>query len=138
MIDIKKTHLTKRQFEVLKRRREGKSLTEIAAELRTSRSNISRIAIIAEQNVEKARNTLKLVESFEWPVRIDAKAGSNIFEISEKVFRAADEKNIRVSRNYSEIVRLITEALGGRNLRRRKALKDFSIVVSKEGRVEIF
>jgi Tfx family DNA-binding protein len=137
MINIKKTHLTKRQLEVLKSRKEGKSLAQIAKELGTSRSNVSRIAKIAERNVERARNTLKLMEVIEWPIKIDVRAGSNVYSVSEQVFREADEKGIKIVRNYSELVKLITETLGRKNLKRRKVLTDFSIVVSKEGRVEI-
>lgn len=137
MVNINETHLTRRQFEVFKRRREGKSLTEIAEELGTSRSNISSIARIAELNVERARNTLKLIKTIDWPIAIDVKAGSNVYDVSDEVFRKADEKGISISRNYSELVRLITEMLGRKNLKRRVALKDFSIMISKEGEVEI-
>ncbi|MDI6819604.1 MAG: Tfx family DNA-binding protein [Candidatus Hodarchaeaceae archaeon] len=137
MVNIKETHLTRRQFEVLKRRREGKSLTQIAEELGTSRSNVSRIIKIAERNVERARNTLKLIGTIEWPIKIDVRAGSNVYSVSEQVFRKADERGIKITRNYSELTRLITETLGRKNLKRRKALTDFGIMVSKEGKVEI-
>lgn len=137
MVNIKNTHLTKRQFEVLKMRREGKTLSEIAARLRTSRSNISAILKTAGENINKTRNTLKLIETIKWPVKIDVKAGSNIYEVSERVFNKADEKRIKVSHNYSEIVRLITETLGWENLKRRKALRNFTVMVSKEGMVEV-
>ena len=137
MVNIKDTHLTKRQFEVLKMRREGKTLSEIAARLRTSRSNVSAILKTAGENINKTRNTLKLIETIKWPVKIDVKAGSNIYEVSERVFNKADEKRIKVSHNYSEIVRLMTETLGWENLKRRKALRDFTVMVSKEGMVEV-
>lgn len=137
MVNIRETHLTERQFEVLRLRIEGKTLTEIARELGTSKSNISRLAKIAERNVERAKNTLKLIETIEWPVKIDVRAGSNIYIVSERVFRKADKEGIRIARNYSEVVKLITEILGKENLRRRKALKSFSIMVSKDGRIEI-
>jgi Tfx family DNA-binding protein len=138
MVDISRTHFTKRQFEVLRMRRAGKSLSEIAKELRTSRSNISSIAKTAEDNVERARNTLKLIETLDWPIKIEVKAGANVYEISEKIFREADARKIKVTHNYSEIVRLITEDLGGKNIKQRKALKDFSVMVSGDGRIEIF
>ncbi|KUO42386.1 MAG: hypothetical protein APZ16_02825 [Candidatus Hadarchaeum yellowstonense] len=138
MIDIKKTHLTKKQYEILKMRIAGKSLSEIARELHTSRANVSSIARTAEENIRKSRNTLKLVEMIDWPIKIDVKAGANIYEISEKVFQEADQRRIKISHNYSDVVRMITKALGTPGLRRRRALKDFSIVVSREGKVEIF
>lgn len=138
MIDTKKTHLTKRQFEVLKMRIEGKSLSEISRELCTSRANVSSIAKTAESNIEKSRTTLKLMELIDWPIKIDVKAGSNIYDVSEMVFKEADKKKIKISHNYSELVRLITESLGAKRIRRRKALRNFNIAVSKEGRFEIF
>lgn len=137
MVNIKDTHLTKRQFEVLKMRREGKTLAEIAVRLRTSRSNVSAILKTAGENVDRARNTLKLIETIKWPVKIDVRAGANVYEVSERVFSKADEKGIKVSHNYSDVVRLITETLGWENLKRRKALRDFSVMISKEGMVEV-
>jgi len=137
MVNIEETHLTQRQFEVLRLRIEGKSLTEIARELKTSRSNVSRVAKIAERNIERAKNTLKLIGTIEWPIKIDVKEGSNVYSASEEVFRKADEKGVRITRNYAELVRLITETLGRKNLKGRNALRDFSIMVSKEGKVEV-
>lgn len=138
MIDIKRTHLTAKQFEILKMKISGKSLSEIAKEQKTSRANISSIAKKAEENIQKSRNTLKLIELINWSIKIDVKKGDNIYEISEKIFREADRKKIKITHNYSELVRLISESLGMTHLKRRKALKDFSVVVSKDGRLEIF
>lgn len=118
-------------------RREGRTLAEIAARLRTSRSNISAILRTAEENVNKARNTLKLIETIRWPIKIDVRAGSNIYEVSERVFKRADERRIKIAHNYSDLVRLITETLGWENLKRRKTLRNFSVMVSKEGMVEV-
>ena len=137
MINIKKTHLTRRQFEVLKLRRAGKSLAEIAKEFGTSRSNVSRISKIAERNVEKAKNTLKLAQTIEWPIRVDARAGANIYQASENVFKRADEKGIKIANNYAELVRLITTTLERKGIKRRKALRSFTVVVSSEGKVEV-
>jgi len=137
MVNIEETHLTQRQFEVLRLRIEGKSLTEIARELKTSRSNVSRVAKIAERNIERAKNTLKLIGTIEWPIKIDVKEGSNVYSASEEVFRKADEKGVGITRNYAELLRLITETLGRKNLKGRNALRDFSIMVSKEGKVEV-
>jgi hypothetical protein len=137
MIKPEETHLTRRQFEVLKLKMEGKSLTEIAEKFGTSRSNISRIARIAEENVKKARNTLKLIQTIEWPIRVNVRMGANVYQVSEKVFRQADERGIKISYNYPELVRLITETLGRKGIKRRKVLRSFTITVSARGRVEI-
>ncbi len=137
MVNIKETHLTKKQLEVLKLRRDGRSLSEIAKIFGTSKSNISRISKIAEQNVEKSKNTLKLIGAVEWPVRLDVRVGANVYELSERVFRKADDKKIRIGHNYSELVDLITKSLGKKWIKRRKTLKNFTIMVSREGKVEV-
>jgi hypothetical protein len=87
--------------------------------------------------VEKARNTLKLIGTVKWPVRVDARVGANVYEVSERVFRRADERGIKIAHNYAELVRLITETLGRKNIKRRKVLRNFTVVISGEGRVEI-
>ncbi len=137
MIDIRRTHLTERQFEVLKLRMAGKSLAEIAEVLGTTRANVSRISRMAEENIEKARNTLKLVQAIEWPISVRARAGANVYQVSERVFKRADERGIKIAHNYAELVRLITSALGRKGIRRRRALRDFIVLVSGEGRVEV-
>jgi Tfx family DNA-binding protein len=137
MVNLKDTHLTKRQFEVLRMKREGETLTKIATKLHTSKSNISAILKTAKENVDKSRNTLKLIETIKWPIKMEFEAGSNIYEVSEMVFKRADGKQMKLPYNYSEVVRLITEALGRENLKRRKALRELCVMVSKEGTIEI-
>ncbi|MBS3815162.1 MAG: Tfx family DNA-binding protein [Hadesarchaea archaeon] len=137
MVNTEETHITERQFEVLRKKREGKSLREIADELGTSRSNVSSIAKTAEQNLEKSKNTIKLFKTIEWPIKVDVESGTNIYDVSEVIFEKADKKEIDLSLNYSKLVRIITENLGKENLERRKTLKDFSIMVNEEGKIEV-
>jgi len=138
MVRVEETHLTKRQFEVLRMKIEGKSLSEIAKTLGTSRSNVSRLSKIAKLNVERAKNTMKLMATIRWPVKVVARAGSNVYEVSEMIFREADKKGISISQNYSGLVSLITEALGRKNIRRRNSTKNFTVLLSEEGKVEVF
>jgi hypothetical protein len=137
MVNSKGTHLTSRQFEVLKGKLEGKSLSEIAKEIGTSRSNVSSIAKAAERNVQRAKNTLKLIRTIEWPIRVDVKAGTNLYDVYEKVFREADEKGIKVIYNYPELVMLIIESLGREKIKRRKITTDLSIMVCMNGEVVV-
>ncbi|KXB01358.1 hypothetical protein AKJ44_02645, partial [candidate division MSBL1 archaeon SCGC-AAA261F17] len=76
-------------------------------------------------------------KTIRWPIRIDVKAGSNIYDASEDIFEKADGEGIDLSLNYSELVRLVTETLGREDLKRREALRDFSVMISSEGKVEV-
>jgi Tfx family DNA-binding protein len=131
------THLTERQVEVLRLELQGKGVSEMAKTLGTSRSNVSRLLRTARENIRRSKNTLKLLETLNWPVRVRARRGAKVYEVAERVFELADRRGIRVAHNYAEVVRLITEFLGRRNLRRRCALRDFTILVSGDGKVEV-
>jgi len=137
MVKIEDTHLTKRQIQVLELRLQGMGVSAIAKKLRTSKSNISRLLKTAEQNVKKSKNTMRLLETLDWPVKINIRKGSNVYEVAEKLFELADKKRIKIARNYAEIVRLISESLGRKNIRRRVALRDLTVMVSADGEIEI-
>lgn len=136
MFNNKETHLTEKQFEVLKKKKTGKSLSEIADELNTSRSNVSHILATAKENVEKAENTLTLIRAFEWPVEIEIEAGSDLYDVSKNIFEKADEENIRINHTGSDLVDLLAEEISDR-IENRKVQVGFSVKISKEGEVEV-
>ncbi|MEM3401675.1 MAG: Tfx family DNA-binding protein [Candidatus Hadarchaeales archaeon] len=137
MVDISKTHLTRRQLEVLMMRNRGMSISRIASELGTSRSNVGALIKKAKENVEKSKNTLRLVKTLNWPVKVEFPRGTNVYHACEEIFRMADKRGIKISCNYSDLVRRITETLGREYLERRKALRNFTVMVSQKGGVEI-
>lgn len=133
----RRSYLTPRQIQVLELKIRGNSVSQIARKLRTSRSNVSRLLKTAEENIERAKNTLKLLETLEWPVKVVARKNTNIYEVAERVFKSADQRGIKIAHNYAEVVRIITEFLGRRGLRRRRALRSFVVVVSADGKLEV-
>lgn len=137
MVDINKTHLTKRQLEVLVMRNRGLSISKIASELGTTRSNVGALIKKAKRNIEKSRNTLRLIKTLDWPLKVKFSAGTNIYRACEDVFQTADQKKIKISHNYSDLVRKITETLGKEHLRRRRASRSFTVMVSPAGEVEV-
>lgn len=136
MFDYTNTHLTKRQLEVLKRKREGKSVQEIAEELNTSRSNVSHILSSAVENVEKAENTLKFVRTVEWPIRMEFKSGVDLFKISSEIFQKADEGGIHLDFTGSELVGLLGESIRGL-VDNRKTKTGIIVVMSEDGEIEV-
>lgn len=136
-MDIKRTHLTQRQVQVLESKIQGNSISKIARELGTSRSNVSKLIRTAEDNILRAKNTLKLLETLRWPIKVKASKGANIYEVAERVFKSADRRRIKIARNYAGVVSIITERLGRKGLKRRKALRPFTVMCSTDGKVEV-
>lgn len=137
MVNIEETFLTQRQFEVLKLRVRGETLAKIAERFGTSRSNISQIERKARRNIERAKNTLKLIQTIQWPIKVNVKAGANIYQVAEEVFRQADRKGIKVACDYAELVRMITKKLGREGIKRRKILRNLIVLIDSEGKVEV-
>ena len=137
MINIEDTFLTERQLEVYIRRKRGESLSEIANALGTSRSNICAIERKAKNNIKKALNTIKLIESLEYPVRITINAGTDLYDIPGIIYRKADERDIKIPLSGPSILRLIEDTCSHK-LRNRQVLRDIVIGINERGDVTIF
>lgn len=135
MINTKNTHFTKKQFEVLKKKKMGKSTSEIAEEIGTSESNVSHILESAEANIEKAENTLKTAKTINWPVKIDFETGTDLFEISEKIFEKANNEEIKLDVTGPDLLEMLAQKRDGK-VKNRKIQTDLSIVINWEGKIE--
>lgn len=136
MLDNTETHLTKRQLEVLRRKKNGMSIQEIAEELNTSVPNISHILESAKKNVKKSENTLKLVMTIEWPIKLDFETGTDLFDISKKIFEKADKENVHLDITGSELVELLGDEVGNKTVDREIQV-DIRVAISGEGKIEV-
>jgi len=133
-IDIEESFLTEKQVEVLRLRAEGQTQAEIARELQTSRSNIHSIEKRAKENVEKAKNTLKISKKIESPVSVKIKINEDIMNSSKKLLSKADEKGIHVSSDMPEIISKIRKEAKGK-LEGRRAVEKIELYLSPKGKV---
>ncbi len=128
--------LTDRQLEVLRLRSQGKSQQEIADILGTTRSNISILEKRANQNIQKAENTLKQWMMIRAPISVRVPAGTDVFDIPGRIFKAADLKSILLPITSLDIItqlRLKAPQL----FRKRAVLKDIDIYVTSDGELLI-
>jgi len=91
------TTLTERQVEVLELREQGQTQREVADQLGTTDSNISAIERAAEQNIEKARRTLELVQTVRAPVQLSVSPGTSFDDLVASVYSHADEAGIKIA-----------------------------------------
>jgi Tfx family DNA-binding protein len=102
--------LTDKKIEVLKMKKKGMSQADIARYMKTTRGNICIIENTAHKNIEKAKNTLKFYRAIEAPIWLTIPGGTDLYEIPEVIFKAADKKRIKISVDSATvIVKLKTE-----------------------------
>jgi len=128
--------LTRRQAEVLAFRERGVSQADIADELGTSRANVSSIESSARENVAKSRETVAFAEALTAPVQVTVSAGTDLYDVPNRVYSACDDEGVKVNRTAPEVMRLVGEAAGdavhGREVRR-----DITISVTSDGTVRV-
>ncbi len=124
--------LTSRQIRVLQMRLAGHSQQEVADSLGTTRSNISILEKRAHQNISRARRTLEQWMMLQAPISLEAKAGTDVFELPAMIFAAADQKNIRLPVTSLDIVVQLRRR-APRLFHRRVLLQDARIFATEEG-----
>ncbi|TSD14440.1 RNA polymerase subunit sigma-70 [Haloglomus irregulare] len=128
--------LTRRQAEVLVYRERGAAQTDIADELGTSRANVSSIEASARENVAKARETVAFADALDAPVRVPIEAGTDLYDVPNRVYSACDDANVKVTRTAPELMRLVGEAAGDA-VQGRQVRVDITVAVTGEGEVTV-
>jgi len=128
--------LTQRQAEVLALREHDLRQRDIADRLGTSRANVSNIESSARENVQKATETVEFAEALSAPVRVEIPAETDLYEVPNLIFDAADEANLKVAYTAPDLMKLISDkasaAIKGRNVRTR-----LFVSVTSEGAIRV-
>lgn len=128
--------LTRRQAEVLALRERDVPQAEIADYLGTSRANVSSVEASARENVEKASETVEFAEALAAPVTLTLDAGTDLYDVPERVYSACDEADVKVAKTAPELMKLIGDEAGdaivGREVRR-----EITVSVSADGTVRV-
>lgn len=103
MVDTEGTNLTERQIEVLELREQGYTQQDVADRLGTTDANVSAIERAAEDNVEKARQTLELVRTLRAPVQFALGPDTSFEELVDEVYKRGDETGIKVGHCRPEL-----------------------------------
>lgn len=104
--------LTRRQAEVLTLRERGLSQSEIAERLGTSRANVSSIESSARENIQKSRETIAFAEALQAPVRVRIDAGTDLYDVPDRVYDACDDANVKVTQSAPDLMRAVSDAAG--------------------------
>ncbi|ERH01201.1 MAG: DNA-binding protein, Tfx family [Halonotius sp. J07HN6] len=134
--DADENVLTRRQAEVLALREHGLRQLDIANLLGTSRANVSNIEGSARENVEKATETVNFAEALDAPVRVEIPADTDLYQVPNMVYDAADEAEIEVSYTAPDLMKLVSDrassVVKGRNVKHRLVVS-----VTDEGTIRV-
>ena len=128
--------LTRRQAEVLALRERGARQVDIAATLGTSRANVSSVEASARENVAKARETVAFAEALAAPVRIEIDAGTDLYDVPNRVYSACDEAGVKVTHTAPDLMRLVSEAAGDA-VQGREVVQPLLVGVTSDGVVRV-
>ena len=128
--------LTRRQAEVLVYRERGAAQTDIADELGTSRANVSSIEASARENVAKARETVAFADALDAPVRVLIGAGTDLYDVPNRVYSACDDADVKVTRTAPELMQLVGDAAGDA-VQGRQVRVDITVAVTGDGEVTV-
>ncbi|EHP84877.1 Tfx family DNA-binding protein [Methanotorris formicicus] len=131
-----KSFLTETQIRVLELRRKGLTQEEIAKILGTSRANISMIEKRAKENIEKAKNTLRIYNQISAPLVIDIEKDIDALEIPEIIFKKADEEGIHIKYDTLGMLEFIKKN-AKQFIEKRVVKEPFKIYVLENGELDI-
>lgn len=132
--------LTRRQAEVLALRERGASQAAIADQLGTSRANISKVEASARENVRKARETVAFAEALAAPVHVEVPAGTDLYDVPDAVYEAADDANVKLGLSAPEVMTQVSEVDGGEigeAVRDREVRERLLVTVTADGELRV-
>jgi hypothetical protein len=126
--------LTDRQIEVLRLRNQGLSQVQIAKRLGTSKANISATEKAALENIQKAKNTLELVKTFNASLWVTILPETDLNDAVKEVYSEADKKGIWIRYSFPSLASLLKDHAGER-IKGRRVLAKFEVGVLPDGEV---
>lgn len=128
--------LTRRQAEVYVLRERGLRQADVAEALGTSRPNVASIEASARENVEKARNAVAFADVLAAPVRIDIEPGTDLIDVTRRVFRTCDDAGIEVDHTAPGLMEMVSDT-AGEAVRGREVVDAISLGVTTDGTVHV-
>ena len=126
--------LTNTQIKVLKLRKKGLTQEEIAKLMNTSRANICMIERRARENIEKAKNTLKIYKDIISPIKLVVDKDTDVFQIPKLIYETSNKHNIHINYNSLELIDMIHNDMKN-NIEKRIVKKPFVINILEDGNI---
>ena len=133
IMDAKETILTARQLEILGLRSRGMSTEEIASNIRTSTKNVIIIEAAMHRKLERAANTMKLVQEGGLASSVTVRSGTHLLDAVRSIIDKADEAHIKLRGNLLDLMSSI-RTFAGNNISGGLLTKPLSVMLFRTGR----
>jgi Tfx family DNA-binding protein len=133
IMDAKETILTARQLEILGLRSRGMSTEEIASNIRTSTKNVIIIEAAMHRKLERAANTMKLVQEGGLASSVTVGSGTHLLDAVRSIIDKADEAHIKLRGNLLDLMSSI-RTFAGNNISGGLLTKPLSVMLFRTGR----
>jgi Tfx family DNA-binding protein len=124
--------LTDRQKEVLRLRKEGLTQQQIADIIHTSKANVCTIEKAANENIEKAKDTLEFLYTLDATRLCTLKEGSDLLDVVNEIYEQASRVGIKVRYDSIELMNRLRSAnpeqIKGRHIR-----SNIEVYLSEDG-----
>lgn len=134
--DAERNVLTRRQATVLALRERDVSQADIARHLGTSRANVANVEASARSNVEKAREAVAFADALRAPVRVSIEAGTDIYDVPDAVYAAADEADVTVEYGAPALMKAVVDAVDDA-IQDRVVAAPLLVTVGRDGLVTV-
>ncbi len=84
-------------------RRKGRTQTDVARRLKTTRENITMLEKRAWRNIDKAKATLTALQTYGLSVPVAIRPGTHLVDIPRMVIDQADKARITLRANFTRI-----------------------------------
>lgn len=135
-VEIADTVLTERQARILALRADGSTQAEIADELGTSIANVSAIESSGRDNIRRANRTITAAQILQAKIRFTVSAGTTIRELTDRVYEAGNNAELKISYPSAELTELLRQHLQDR-LDASTLTESVAIGISDEGNVVV-
>lgn len=132
-MDAKQTILTARQLEILAMRSRGLSTDEIASNIGTTTKNVIIIEGAMHRKLERASNTIKMVQEGGLASFVSVNAGTHLLDAVRSVLNAADKSHIKLRGNILDLMASI-RTYAGSNISGGALTKSISVMLFRTGR----
>jgi hypothetical protein len=107
-----------------------------AAELGTSRQNISLIERRAYQNVEKAKETISAYKELMKATYIIVEPGTHLIDVPRLVVHSADEVNVRLRADFTRIYNELKFVVSD-HVDHTRVVKPIKVLILKDGDIVV-
>jgi HTH-type transcriptional regulator, fmd operon transcriptional regulator len=128
----KDSFLTERQLEILELRNSGKSQTEIAKSLGTTRANISATEKTARGNIRKAKNTINVAKMLSAAAIVHIEKDTDLNEVPKKIYEKAGDLAIHINLDSPSLIGTINRVCADQ-IKGRRIISDIEIAITKNG-----